>query len=141
LPPDSTQEQRIRLRKSYSLRPQSQLRPGGTVDESRFKHLPTQEVLRELGGALTSFDRFIAWAGPGDDRWKEVDLLGGGDRPRVPCLHVNTWHDVGLGEMVRLFTHLQDLGTPDQYLILAPGSHCSLSGELLSTLSAADLKK
>lgn len=141
LPPDSTQEQRIRLRQSYSLLPKAQVKPRGVTDSAKLKHLPTQEVLRKLGGALTPFDEFIGWKGPADPRWEEVELLRGSDRPEVPCIHINTWHDIGVGETVRVFQHLQELGVPNQYLIVAPGPHCSLSRELISHLSAPELRK
>jgi len=141
LPADSTQEQRIRLRNTYSLAAKPQLRPRNPADVAKYLHLPTRDILREIGGALTAFDDFITWNGPGDPRWQEVGLLRGEDRPRVPSLHINTWHDIGVGEQVRLFEHLQELGTPDQYLILAPGSHCMLSTELASQLSPAELKQ
>lgn len=141
LPPDSTQEQRVRLRKTYSLRPKPQVRPGGRADGDKLMHLPSGKALRELGGSLTPFDQFIGWEGPADPRWEEVELLRGRDRPRVPCVHINTWHDIGIGETVRLFKHLQDLEVPNQYLIVAPGPHCSLSRELIAHLPAAELRK
>lgn len=140
LPPGSTQEQRVRLRQSYSMTPRPQVRREGAGDD-KFLHLPSQEVLRKLGGALTAFDQFIGWQGPADPRWEEVELLRGVDRPRVPCLHMNTWHDIGIGETVRLFQHLQELGTPDQHLILAPGPHCSLMREMFAQLKGPELKK
>lgn len=140
-PPDSTQEQRVRLRKSYSLQPKPQVKPAGTADSAKLMHLPTVEVLRELGGALTPFDQFIAWEGPSDERWDEVELLRGQDRPRVPCIHINTWHDIGIGETVRVFQYLQDLEVPHQYLIVAPGPHCGLWRELITHLPAPELRK
>lgn len=142
LPPDSTPEQRRRLRKSYSLRPKAQVRKGESEEQDKkLRHLPSQEVLRELGGAVTNFDQFITWQGPADQRWNEVELLRGEDRPRIPCLHINTWHDIGIGETVRAFKHLQDLGTPNQHLIVAPGPHCSLNRERMSRLSMSELKQ
>jgi putative CocE/NonD family hydrolase len=42
---------------------------------------------------------------------------------------------------VRVFEHLQNLGVPDQYLIVAPGPHCSLWRELVHHLPVSELKK
>lgn len=69
LPPNSTQAQRIRLRTSYSLMPQGNLFTVPTLD-----HLPSQDILREAGGALSPFDRYITWT-PGDTRWNEVEHM------------------------------------------------------------------
>src|SRR3546814_19993750 len=39
--------------------------------------LPSKDILRSLGGALTPFDDFITWT-PGDPRWDKVPLAGKG---------------------------------------------------------------
>ena len=150
LPPNTTQEQRIRLRNSFSLQPMTHFYPlvDGTINSSKQKNpirpaleaLPSQDVIRNLGGALTPFDKYLTW-GPADPRWDEVEQIGAGDKPRVPALHHNTWHDVGVGEMIRLFQYLQDMGTPNQYLIIGSGPHCAaLAEETMADLSFGDLE-
>ena len=138
LPPNTTQEQRIRLRNGFTLQPETWFYRlnGKTIDTSGIKndpliavsHLPSQDILRNLGGPLTPFDQYLTW-GPGDPRWSAVEQIRDGAKPRVPALLVNTWHDVGAGEMARLFKYLQDMDTPDQYLILGGGPHCSMMAE------------
>lgn len=121
LPPASTQEQRIRLRNSYSLMP----KPG--LDGERIptvEHLPSKDILREAGGALAPFDNYITWS-PADPRWNEVEHIGSGAKPRVPALHLDTWQDLSVAETTHLFKYVQDSGTPDQYLIIGAGPHCA----------------
>jgi uncharacterized protein len=131
LPPHSTQEQRIRLRNSYSLQwlfAKDFFAHSGTIDSSGFMHLPSKDIVRQFGGALTPFDNYITWT-PADRRWNEVSLINAGIKPRVPALHVSTWHDGAAVEVIRLFKYLQDLGTPNQYLIMGPGPHCAYFSE------------
>ena len=149
LPANTTQAQRIRLRNTYTLQPISNLYAvqGDSADSSgdtdpileTASTLPSKDIIRKLGGALTPFDKYVTW-GPADPRWDEVEQIGAGDEPRVPALHHNTWHDVGVGEMIRLFQHLQDLDTPNQYLIIGSGPHCAaLREETMADLKFGDL--
>jgi len=140
LPPGTTQAQRIRLRTGYTVQPQTnfyRLKDDGSLDwlnkkgdfAALLKHLPSSQVLRALGGPLTPLDNYLTWT-PADPRWREVNLIRGEARPRVPAIHFSTWHDIGVGETARLFKHLQDLGTPNQYLIIGAGPHCALEEEV-----------
>jgi putative CocE/NonD family hydrolase len=148
LPPHSTQEQRIRLRNSYSQQflfskdffmPSHD--PGrAVVDPSLFLHLPSQDVVRQFGGAETPFDQYITWT-PGDKRWDQVELIDAGIQPRAPALHVTTWHDGAAGEVTRLFEYLQDHRTPNQYLIIGAGPHGAYFGEnQLTDFKVGDLE-
>jgi putative CocE/NonD family hydrolase len=136
LPTESTPEQRIRLRNRFSLLPPPDFNP---ADPAKLMHLPSKDVLREVGGPLTPFDNYITWT-PADPRWDEVEQIGAGAAPRVPALHINTWHDIAICETTRLFNYLQDLETPDQYLIIGPGPHCIMSAEPPYNLQISDLR-
>lgn len=151
LPPDTTQEQRVRLRDSFSLLPQSwfytieankiDLSNPKNKAEKAFMELPSQTLLRRIGGALSPFDDFVTWT-PADPRWKQVPLASAGFSSRTPGLHVNTWHDIGAGEMIRMFKYLQDRNTPDQHLVVGSGPHCSFlqDGAALAKFEFGDLK-
>jgi putative CocE/NonD family hydrolase len=139
LPPDTTQQQRIRLRKGYTFQQSTEfyrLKDDGSLDWLTKKvdfavplqHLPSAEILRAFGGPLTPYDKYLTWA-PADPRWRAVETIKADARPRVPAIHYSTWHDVGVGESVRLFRHLQDVGTPNQYLVIGAGPHCDLEDE------------
>ncbi|SEB66075.1 CocE/NonD family hydrolase [Microbacterium hydrocarbonoxydans] len=126
LPPESTPEQRQRIRTYFAM----SLRRGWRPDTpERLRHLPTKDVLRAAGGPRTPFDDYITRT-PADPRWDEVEFITDSDRPRVPALHINSWHDLAAGETARLFAYLQSVDTPDQYLIMGGGPHCSIWQEL-----------
>jgi putative CocE/NonD family hydrolase len=143
LPPNSTEEQRIRLRNGYSLTPKvfdpNHVSETYTLDWTQYRYLPTENVLRALGGPLTGFDSYVKWS-PHDTGWNEVEHIGAGAKPRVPALHLVTWYDPAVGETTRLFKYLQDLGTPDQYLIIGAGPHCSMFWEGSPDLKISDLQ-
>jgi uncharacterized protein len=124
LPLNSTQEQRIRLRTSYSLMAQQD--PGGWEGYvgPTISHLPSKDIVRALGGAYSVFDDNFTWS-PTDERWKEVNFVRDDEKPRVPALLVDTWYDPAVGETTRLFKYLEDLGTQNQHLIVGAGPHCT----------------
>ncbi len=133
LPPDSTQEQRVRLRNSFQITPKV---PSSTTS---LRHLPSKDILRSIGAPMSPWDNYITWT-PADRRWDKVHL--GPAHPRVPALHVDTWHDgLGVGETTRLFKYLQDSGIANQYLIIGAGSHCSIwMDEKRAQLNSKSLK-
>jgi putative CocE/NonD family hydrolase len=134
LPPDSTQEQRIRLRDNYSLDPKL------SVDWADLSmQLPSGNLLRRAGVPRGPWDNYITRM-PGDARWNEVEHIGAGATPHAPALHLNTWHDVAVGETTRLFKYLQDMGTPDQYLIIGAGPHCLPMLEKYMDFDGSDIK-
>jgi uncharacterized protein len=147
LPAGSSEEQRVRLRNSFSLMPKPwfyEEESDKMIDLDHEKtvnrllaQLPAKDVLRRLGGAMTPFDDYITWA-PKDARWQSVPLVREGFSTRTPTLFVNTWHDVGAGEMTRLFKLVQDQKTENQFLIMGSGPHCSFAMSPDSKL--ADLK-
>jgi uncharacterized protein len=144
LPPNSTQEQRIRLRNGYLVQPKMffETDTSGVFSASALAalmHLPSKDVLREVGGPLTPFDDDVTWT-PDDARWNDVEQIRSGSKPRVPALHINTWHDDSVGETTRLFRYLQDSGAPNQYLIVGAGSHCSFVGVPSPESTLSDLK-
>ena len=71
LPSDTNQDERIRLRSSYShsfLFAQSAC--GNSLAE--LMRLPSKDLVRQFGGALTPFNQYITWS-PGDSRWTRLD--------------------------------------------------------------------
>jgi predicted acyl esterase len=150
-PPNSTQEQRQRLRNSYRLLPDTffyTIEPGhldltnpkGDID-TMLMTLPSSQILRRNNSALTPFDDFMVRQGPGDPYWDAVPLARDGLRSNTPALHMQSWHDIGAGEMARMFQYLQAQNTPNQYLIMGSGPHCSIMWEddRLRDLSFGDM--
>ncbi|WP_432990852.1 CocE/NonD family hydrolase [Dactylosporangium sp. CA-233914] len=126
IPAGATQEERQRIRKYF----QFSARKGWAPDTAeQLRHLPSKDVLSNAGAPVSPFDRYMTRT-PADPAWNEVELIGEGDEPRVPALHINTWHDLAIGETTRLFSYLQSLDTPEQYLIIGGGPHCAIWQEL-----------
>jgi uncharacterized protein len=126
MPPNSTQQQRVWLADNYLDKyttPRSRNRLDGS-DLSPFMHLPSVDVTRSVGAPDSPLNKYLTWS-PADKRWNDVEHIGAKSKPRVPALHVNTWHDMTVGETTRLFQYLQDLDTPNQYLIIGAGPHCA----------------
>ena len=137
VPANSTQEERIHFRSFYALGARRGFAPD-TIE--RLRHLPSGEILRKGEGPLTPFERYITWS-PADPGWDEVEQLGADDEPRVASLHINTWHDIGIGETVRVFEYLQSLDTPNQFLVVGPGPHCVLQADSSRAATRADVKE
>ena len=117
LPAHIAQDERIRLADAYS--------PFAQRTENRvmLNHLPSRDVLRAAGMPETDFDQFMTMS-PVDARWLGIDFIRDGDRPQVPALHINGWHDVGAFETLKLYEYLKDAA--HQYLIMAPTAHCAM---------------
>jgi uncharacterized protein len=133
MPSGLSDDERIRLADLYSLFqiPSMNLgKPLGSgwkvvIDkvENATKELPSQDILRRAGSPTSDFDRLVKLA-PGDPEWQERNLLRTGDRSRVPALVVDSWYDIGAYEQVKFFEYQGD--TPNQFLIMAPTSHCAM---------------
>ncbi|PYC99925.1 CocE/NonD family hydrolase [Microbacterium esteraromaticum] len=137
LPADSTQEQRQRIRSFFAMSMRRGWRPDSP---ERLRHLPSQDVLRNAGGPMTPFDEYIRRT-PSDPAWDDVEFIRDGDRPDVPGLHINSWHDLAAGETTRLFSYLQSIGAADQYLIMGGGPHCAIWQEFPFTLTKTRAKQ
>ena len=134
LPAGISQDERIRLADFYSSDPKPEAERYGVGSVSGairgdstlgvLGYLPSRDVLRASGAPETDFDTFMTMS-PTDVRWLAIDFIRDGDKPKVPALHVNGWHDVGAFETVKLFEYLRDV--PNQYLIMAPTAHCAMT--------------
>src|SRR5579864_4937700 len=133
MPHGISDDERIRLADLYSLFQIPSLnlgKPLGSgwkevIDKvaTATKELPSQDILRRAGAPTSDFDRLIKLT-PGDPEWQKRDLLRTGDKPRVPALVVDSWFDIGAYEQLKFFEYQGD--TPNQFLIMAPTSHCAM---------------
>jgi predicted acyl esterase len=133
MPPGISDDERIRLADLYSLFQIPSFTPGKplgsgwreVIDKvaSATKELPSQDILRRAGAPTSDFDRLVKLE-PGDPEWQKRDLLRTGDRPQVPALVVDSWYDIGAFEQLKFFEYQSD--TPNQFLIMAPTSHCAM---------------
>jgi len=141
MPQGISDDERIRLADLYSLFQVPSLNLGKPLGNGwkviinkvgdATKELPSQDILRRAGAPTTDFDHLVKLA-PGDPEWQKRDLLRTGDKPRVPALVVDTWYDMGAYEQLKFFEYQG--ATPNQYLIMAPTSHCAMFGATENTM-------
>jgi uncharacterized protein len=92
------------------------------LDQSTLQ-APSGHVLRRMGSPLTGYETYLA-EGPRGASWETVDLMDDRFTGATPSLNINGWMDIGAFETVKLFEFQQH--HPDQYLIMAPTSHCKM---------------
>ncbi len=85
---------------------------------------PSGEVLRRLGAPATEFEEYLH-ATPADSVWRRPHLISSEHTGATPSLNINGWMDIGAFETVKLFEFQQNHS--DQYLIMAPTSHCRMT--------------
>jgi len=84
---------------------------------------PSGHVLRRMGSPLSGFEIYLE-EGPTGPSWETVDLIDARFTGATPSININGWMDIGAFETVKLFEFQQH--HPDQYLIMAPTSHCRM---------------
>lgn len=105
---------------------------GISEDLSWAWHLPSEDLLKSIGSPQTEFNRLITLQ-PGDGAWKEYDFLNAGDRTSVPTLHIDSWYDsIEVYGTTKAFQYLSG-NSPDQYMIIGAGPHCSMGYETKET--------
>ena len=97
--------------------------PYADLIKKSLTELPSQDILRRISIPETDFNTLIKLS-PSDPYWKQIEFIHIGDNPRVPAIHVTSWYDPGAYESIKLFEYLQNV--PNQYLIVAPTSHCAM---------------
>ena len=124
LPPNLPQDERIALIRTFNPVALS----GDSEDLSWATHLPSQELLNSIGSPQTQFNALIKMK-PNDPEWRSYDFLNNGDRLTVPVLHIDSWYDtIEIYGTAKAFEYLSR-NSPDQYLIVGPGPHCSMGFE------------
>ena len=94
-----------------------------------FRKLPFIDILDDFEAPpndwrlMTSLDLDDPW-------WEERGYLSDESRVDVPALHINSWHDYGVAETFIHFNHFREnalsaLARENQYVIIAPTSHCA----------------
>ncbi len=132
-PKDATQEQLIRVSKSFDL---AQQLP--RVDWSRaLRHLPEQDIIAAVDGPHGIFadSMPVATGGamiertPNDPAWYKGGLYHDDMPFNVPGLWFMSWYDVSVGPNLAMFNHARTAATSpevrnEQYAVIAPTLHC-----------------
>jgi len=134
MPPNLTQDERIRFSKSFDLA--QQLPP---VDWAKgLRHLPEMDIISAVDGPRGIFaDSMpgIATGGamikraPNDPAWYRGGLFHDDMIINVPGLWFMSWYDVSVGPNLATYNHVRKTARPEiadkQYAIIAPTLHCS----------------
>ena len=124
IPKGATQEDLIRVSRFYDLAPENP-----PVDWAEaFKHLPLQDLLKNINGKKEIFDKMIRRK-PNDPEWYKGGLYHDDMDFGVPSFWFVSWYDVATSPNIALFNHVRsnakDLSVrDDQYLVIAPTLHC-----------------
>src|SRR5262249_1895161 len=132
-PPGTSQEDLIRVSKSFDLA--QQLPP---VDWSKaLAHLPEMDILKAVGGPPGIFSdavpvdtggRMIQRA-PNDPAWYKGGLYHDNMPLNVPGLWYMTWYDVSVGPNLALYNHVRKTARREvadqQWAVIAPVGHCA----------------
>ena len=123
-PEDATQEELIRVSRSFDLAPE---RPRVDWKEA-FHHLPVMDIIRHVDGPVGAYERMIPRL-PNDPEWYRGGLYHDDMDFGVPSLWICTWYDVSISPNLELFNHVRyNASDPEirenQYLIIAPTGHC-----------------
>lgn len=132
LPPGISQAERVAL--IHAFNPDSYY--GLSSQMPWAGYLPSGKVLDAIGSPKTEFDRLMTMV-PNDRRWKEYDFLRTGQSTRVPGMLVDSWYDIiEVYGMTRAFQYLAG-NSPNQYMLVGPGPHCTEFGDAPPTKSVA----
>src|SRR5437763_2993558 len=132
LPPDTSQEDRIRVSKSFDL---AQQLP--SVDWAKaLRHLPEMDIIKAVDGPHGIFaDPMPVDTGgamikrtPNDSAWYRGGLWHDDMPINVPGLWFMSWYDVSVGPNLAAYNHVRRTARPEignqQYAVIAPTLHC-----------------
>jgi putative CocE/NonD family hydrolase len=124
-PDDATQEELIRVSRSFDLAPE---RPRVDWKEA-FRHLPVKDIIRNVDGPIGAYEKMIIRM-PDDPEWYQGGLYHDNMDFGVPSLWICTWYDVSISPNLELYNHVRkNASDPEvrenQYLIIAPTGHCA----------------
>ncbi len=132
-PPETTQEERVRVAKSFDL---AQRLPRVDWAEA-LRHLPLQDILEAVDGPHGIFadSMPVATGGrmvqrtPADPAWYRGGLYHDSMPFDVPALWYMSWYDVSVGPNLAMFNHAREVASPEvadrQYAVIAPTLHCA----------------
>jgi uncharacterized protein len=133
LPPNTSQEDRVRVSKEFDLA--QQLPP---VDWAKaLQHLPEQDIIKAVDGPHGIFaDRMEVPTGgamikraPNDPAWYRGGLWHDDKTINVPGYWFMSWYDVSIGPNLAAYNYVRKSAKPEigkeQYAVIAPTLHCS----------------
>lgn len=124
IPAGATQEDLIRISRFYDLAPEN---PKVDMSEA-LKHLPIQDILKNINGKQEIFDKMVRRK-PNHDDWYKGGLYHDDMDFGVPSFWFASWYDVSISPNLALFNHVRKNASDpivrdNQYLVIAPTLHC-----------------
>jgi putative CocE/NonD family hydrolase len=132
-PPGTTQQDLIRISKSFDLSEQSP-----PVDWAKaLWHLPEIDIMKGVDGPQGIFaDRMEVSTGgamikraPNDPAWYRGGLWHDDKPINIPGFWFMSWYDVSIGPNLAAYNHVRKTARPEiadqQYAVIAPTLHCS----------------
>ena len=101
------------------------------------------DVVAESGAVGTDYEDY-ALSTPVSDYFRSLDFIRADDRFDVPALYVDSWYDFGVNETLQLFNQqrenaLSARARDNQYVIVAPSTHCAWMRPANSRAGARDV--
>ena len=134
IPSGASQEDLIRISRFYDLAPENP-----PVDwAKKIKHLPLQDLLKNVGGKKEIFDKMIKRK-PNDKDWYKGGLYHDNMDFGVPSFWFVSWYDVATTPNIALFNHVRknsvdQFVNDNQYLVIAPTLHCGFTRATENTI-------
>ena len=134
IPAGASQEDLIRISRFYDLAPENP-----PVDwAKKIKHLPLQDLLKNVGGKKEIFDKMIKRK-PNDKDWYKGGLYHDNMDFGVPSFWFVSWYDVATTPNITLFNHVRENSVDqyvndNQYLVIAPTLHCGFTRATENTI-------
>lgn len=101
--------------------------PPAKYDEM-LNNLPTVETFKKFGGPKSDYEAVFENP-PSSPWWKARPYVNTSDRFDVPALHVNSWYDYGVADVLDQFNLLaenadSETAKNNQFVIISPMTHC-----------------
>ena len=134
IPAGATQEDLIRISRFYDLAPEN---PRVDMAEA-LKHLPLQDILKNINGKKEIFDKMIRRK-PNDPDWFKGGIYHDNMEIGVPSFWFASWYDVSITPNLKLFNHVRNNSKDatirdNQYLVIAPTLHCAYTRATENTI-------
>jgi putative CocE/NonD family hydrolase len=134
IPPGATQEDLIRISRFYDLAPEN---PPIDMAEA-LKHLPIQDILKNINGKHEIFDKMIRRK-PNHPDWYKGGIYHDDMEIGVPSFWFASWYDVSITPNLALFNHVRNNSKnpsirDNQYLVIAPTLHCRYTSSTENTI-------
>ena len=106
--------------------------PAPQIPDSKLREvwgtLPLVGMVERAGGAPSDWDNMVSRELT-DPWWDQFGYLKGNERFNVPALHIGSWYDFGVAEVLLEFNLLRTnaesaLARDNQFAVISPTNHC-----------------